>query len=78
MEVCKKLIWSAKNAHRYWQDAHQLEKEKESREEQKKSFAKRKADELLVKETERRKIKLDMEATLLKLDTEINELKHKP
>ena len=78
MEVSKKLIWNARNAHRYWQDAQQLEKENGSREEQKKLSAKRKADELISKETERKKIKHDMEASLLKLDSEINELKYKP
>ena len=78
MSVSKKLIWNAKNAHRYWQDAQQLEKENASREEQKKLSTKRKADELISKENEWKKIKHDMEATLLKLDSEINELKYKP
>ena len=39
---------------------------------------KRKADELIAKETERKKKKLDMVATLVKLNSEINELKYKP
>ena len=78
MKVSKKLIWNARNAHRYWQDAQQLEKENGSREEQKKLSTKRKADELISKETEGKKIKHDMEATLLKLDSEINELNYKP
>jgi len=74
----QKMIWKSRNAHRYWQDEQQLEKENGSREEQKKLSTKRKADEQISKETERKKIKHDMEATLLKLDSEINKLKHKP